>query len=109
MGETISYTFTVTNTGNVTLTNVTLTDIDVTDTVDGVTITGSPIGSLAPGAFDTITFTGSYTITPADIEAGHFFNTATACGTDPDTVPVCNPDNEDVQLSALAIFEHGFE
>ena len=45
VGETISYAFRVDNTGNVTLTNVTLAD-----TVGGVTISGGPIASLAPGA-----------------------------------------------------------
>ena len=61
--------FTVTNTGNVTLTNVTLAD-----TVGGVTINGGPIATLAVGAVDSTTFTGSYTITQADIDAGSFYN-----------------------------------
>ena len=47
--------FTVTNTGNVTLTNVTVTD-------PGVTMLGGPIASLAPGAVDNATFTASYII-----------------------------------------------
>ncbi|MFV8227230.1 hypothetical protein ACNKXV_14875, partial [Christiangramia aquimixticola] len=46
-GETISYTFTVTNTGNVTLTNIQVTD-------PKVTVSGGPI-SLAPGASDNST------------------------------------------------------
>jgi len=50
-GDTITYTFTVTNTGNVTLTGLT-----VVDTVGGVTITGGPIATLAPGAIDSTTF-----------------------------------------------------
>ena len=47
-GETISYAFSVTNDGNVTLTNVTLAD-----TVGGVTISGGPIATLAVGATDS--------------------------------------------------------
>ena len=70
-GDTISYAFTVTNTGNITLSNITLTD-------PVATITGGPIASLVPGASDNSTFTGSYTITQADIDAGTFTNTATA-------------------------------
>jgi hypothetical protein len=75
-GDTISYTFTVTNTGNLTLHNITLSDPDAT-------ITGGPIVILAPGAPpDNSTFTGSYTITQADIDAGTFTNTATATSLD---------------------------
>ncbi|MGI9405133.1 MAG: beta strand repeat-containing protein, partial [Hyphomicrobiaceae bacterium] len=80
-GDTISYAFTVTNTGNVTLTNVTVTD-------PGVTMSGGPIASLGPGATDTTTFTGTYTILQADVDAGFFTNQATAAATDPQSQPV---------------------
>ncbi|MFV8226914.1 hypothetical protein ACNKXV_13280, partial [Christiangramia aquimixticola] len=69
-GETISYTFTVTNTGNLTLTNIQVTD-------PKVTVSGGPI-SLAPGASDDKTFTATYTITQADVDAGEVVNTAVA-------------------------------
>ena len=70
-GETLSYTFSVENTGNTTLTNISLTDLSVT-------ITGGPIASLAPGAIDTATFSAVYTLTPADIAAGNHQNQAQA-------------------------------
>jgi uncharacterized repeat protein (TIGR01451 family) len=70
-GDTISYRFTVTNTGVVMLTNITVTD-------PLVTVSGGPLASLAPGASDSTTFTASYTIVPEDIEAGYVYNTATA-------------------------------
>jgi hypothetical protein len=54
VGDTITYTFNVTNTGNVPLTNVAVTD-------PKFTVTGVPI-SLAVGASDTTTFTGTYTL-----------------------------------------------
>lgn len=94
-GETISYAFSVKNTGNVTLTNVTLADV-----VSGVTVSGGPIASLAPQATDTTTFTGSYAVTQADIDAGLKDNTAEACGEDPDEDPadVCDQDDETVNL-----------
>jgi uncharacterized repeat protein (TIGR01451 family) len=88
VGETITYTFTVTNSGNVTLHNV-----DVEDTVGGVTVVGDPLATLAVGASDSTTFTGSYTIIQADIDAGHFFNTATATSTEDS-----DSDDEDVDL-----------
>jgi len=94
VGDTISYVFTVTNTGNVTLTGITLDD-----TVGGVTISGGPIASLAPGAFDDITFTGSYAITQVDIDAGTFTNTATATGIPPSGQPVEDQDSDTQTLS----------
>ncbi|WP_159586049.1 DUF7507 domain-containing protein, partial [Chelativorans xinjiangense] len=72
-GETISYSFLVTNTGNVTMTDVTVNDPLVTIDQDPQT--------LAPGA--SFTFTATYTPTQADIDAGSVENTATGTGTDP--------------------------
>ena len=95
-GETISYNFTVTNTGNVTLTNITVTD-------PKVNVTGGPI-SLAPGASDNATFTATYVLTQDDIDAGYVVNTALAEGTAPndevvedessDPTPVEEPNTE---------------
>jgi LPXTG-site transpeptidase (sortase) family protein len=99
-GDTISYTFTVTNTGNVTLTNVT-----VADTVGGVTVSGGPIASLAPGAVDNTTFTGSYTLTQADVNSGSFTNTATATGTPPVGDDVSDPDDDTQSLPAVPSIE----
>jgi hypothetical protein len=93
VGETISYSFMVSNTGNVTLTDVTLTDA-----VGGVTISGGPIPVLAVGAVDSTTFTGSYTITQADVDAGTFYNLATVTGTPPVGPPVSDNDDHDEPL-----------
>ncbi|MDD5151411.1 MAG: gliding motility-associated C-terminal domain-containing protein, partial [Flavobacterium sp.] len=76
-GETITYSFVVTNTGNVPLTNVT-----ITDPLSGVVLSGGPI-SLAVGASDSTTFTAVYHITQADINLGTVTNQATAYGTSP--------------------------
>jgi uncharacterized repeat protein (TIGR01451 family)/gliding motility-associated-like protein len=96
VGDTINYNFTVTNTGNVSLTNVTITD-------PLVAVVGGPIATLAVGAVDATTFTAIYTITQADIDAGQVNNTATASGTppsganvtavssDPTPCPTCEP------------------
>ncbi|WP_229676794.1 DUF7507 domain-containing protein [Pedobacter psychrotolerans] len=80
VGETINYTFKVENTGN-----VTVSDIKITDTK--VTVTGGTI-TLAPGATDNSTFTATYTITQADVDAGRVDNLATATGKDPKGNPV---------------------
>jgi uncharacterized repeat protein (TIGR01451 family) len=97
-GETISYTFTETNTGNTTLHHVT-----VSDQGSGVTVSGSPIASLALGASDVTTYTGSYAITQADIDAGFKDNTAVATsdnGTSASaTAHVVLPQNAHMALS----------
>ncbi|MFD2203158.1 hypothetical protein ACFSKV_16390, partial [Shivajiella indica] len=73
LGDIINYTFLITNTGNANLVNVTLSD-------PGINLTGSPF-SLNEGDWDNTTFSGTYTITQADIETGSFSNTATVTAT----------------------------
>src|SRR5690606_18980601 len=69
----ITYGFTVQNTGDVTLTGITLTDALAT-------VAGGPIASLAPNGTDNTTFTATYMVTQADVDAGKFSNTATVTG-----------------------------
>ena len=77
LGSTISYSFLVTNNGNVTMTNVT-----VNDTVAGLSaISPAPV-TLAPGG--TQTFTATKVVTQADVDAGGVVNSATATGKKPD-------------------------
>ncbi|MBM4463362.1 MAG: hypothetical protein FJ012_08510, partial [Chloroflexi bacterium] len=102
VGDKINYTFTVTNTGNVTLTNIYVTD-------PKVTVSGGPI-TLLPGASDSTTFTGSYTLTQADINAGQVDNTATATGKDPGNNDVTNTDDETVtipQSPSISVVKNG--
>src|SRR5690606_952221 len=73
LGETISYSFLVRNTGSVTLKNVTVKDPLVQVTEEPQTL----------GPRGTFTFHGSYTPTQADIDAGKVENTATATGVTP--------------------------
>ncbi|WP_244506700.1 CARDB domain-containing protein [Phyllobacterium sp. YR620] len=77
-GSTIAYSFTVKNTGN-----VTLTDVKLTDALSGAVVSGGPIASLAPGATDSTTFTALYTLKQADIDAGKVDNAATVTATLP--------------------------
>ncbi|AFL81482.1 conserved repeat protein [Aequorivita sublithincola DSM 14238] len=77
VGETISYAFAVTNTGDVTLYN-----IMITDPLPGIQIFGGPIAKLEPGEVDSTTFTTTYAITQEDIENGEVVNQATVTGED---------------------------
>ncbi|MGB4847852.1 MAG: hypothetical protein WBP41_08035 [Saprospiraceae bacterium] len=92
-GDQITYTFTVMNTGNVTLTNVIVTD-------PLVTIIGSPIASLAPGGSDNTTFSATYTLQQAEINAGTFTNIATVTGTPPTGTNVTDTDDDTKPLNA---------
>jgi len=83
-GDTIAYTFTVTNTGNVTVNDLTVSDPKVGAVTCDVT-------SLAPTEVATCT-AAPYEITQAETDAGEVANTATASGVDPGGDPV--PSNE---------------
>ncbi|MBF0673308.1 MAG: DUF11 domain-containing protein [Salinibacterium sp.] len=86
LGETITYSFEVTNTGSVTVTGVTITDPRVT----GVTPAAQDV---APG--QTVTFTSAaYTVVQADIDAGEVSNSATANGTPPGGLPLTPPTDQ---------------
>ena len=82
VGDVIIYRFAVTNTGNVTLTGVTLSD-----PLPGLTLTGGPIAALAPGVTDSTTFTGTYAVTQANLEAEQVVNQATVSGNPPTGPP----------------------
>ncbi|WP_271402412.1 Cna B-type domain-containing protein, partial [Salinicoccus roseus] len=96
--EAINYTFTATNTGN-----VTLTDVNISDALDGLsgieyqTIDGEPIEdvesiTLQPG--QVLVATADYTITQGDVDSGVVDNHATVAGTPPNAdEPVEDDDN----------------
>src|SRR4029434_1748360 len=70
VGDVIHYTITATNDGNTTIGSVTCTDRNA-DNLVCVPANGS---SLAPGA--SLSCTADHTVTQADIDAGHYLNTA---------------------------------
>jgi predicted cobalt transporter CbtA len=80
-GTPITYTYQVTNTGDVTLTNVTVTDpmtgLSAINCGSGTNV----IASLDPA--DSATCTATYTTTQADVEADSITNIGTATGTTP--------------------------
>jgi gliding motility-associated-like protein len=69
-GETITYNFIITNTGNVPLYGIT-----VTDNLPGVVVTGQPI-TLQVGESDQTSFIASLTISQVDINKGSISNQA---------------------------------
>ena len=73
VGDTISYQYLVTNTGNVTISGISVSD----DTTDATPV--CDVTTLAPGAVATCT--AVYTITQADLDAGFVTNNASATGT----------------------------
>ena len=72
-GDSISYTFTIKNSGNVTLRNVTMTDA-------GAVLTGVPLPSMAPGEVNIIAFSAVHTLVASDFPPGKYINTATVSG-----------------------------
>ena len=106
-GQVITYTFAITNTGNVTVSGlgVVETAFDGSGSITGLTCPTTP---LAPGASTTCTAT--YTLTDADIEQGSITNTAEATGkdqgggdvtSDPDSVTL--PEDPEPGLSLVKI------
>ena len=87
VGQVITYTYTITNTGNVTLGPAQFT---VSDDHIGVPLgtafnCGPAATTLAPGA--SVSCTNTYTITQADLNAGSVTNTATASGAGQTSLP----------------------
>jgi len=112
-GDTIDYTFEVTNTGILTISNLAIDDPKLGE------VTCDP-STLAPGASVTCT-AEPYEITQADIDAGEVENTATVTGTGPhgdDPEPVTDsavlplpsaPDINLVKTSGRPIDDDGNE
>lgn len=112
-GDEIDYTFTVTNTGSLTVTQTAITDPKPgLSTVEYDAWPGTP-GSLAPG--ESVTATAHYTLTQADIDARTVENTATATGVssagaiDPVTSSVSVPvaARSEIAIDKTAIYQGG--
>ena len=101
VGNTITYDYTVTNTGDVELTSVTLED-DVLGTIDLGTDT------LAPG--DHTTGQATHTVTQADVDAGQIVNVADVVGTAPNSAQVTDQDTATVtidQTATISLIKNG--
>ncbi|MCM3658897.1 DUF11 domain-containing protein [Agromyces mediolanus] len=82
VGETITYSFVATNTGNVTLTDVAISEGEFSGSGELSEI-ACPEGASALRPGETVTCTASYRLTQADVDSGELTNTATATGTPP--------------------------
>ncbi|MBQ0116614.1 MAG: gliding motility-associated C-terminal domain-containing protein, partial [Flavobacterium sp.] len=71
VGETLSYSFEIQNTGTITLNNIV-----VTDDLPGISVSGQPIVSLAPAAVDNQSYTAVYVLTLEDLVRGYVDNQA---------------------------------
>ncbi|MDJ1156192.1 SpaA isopeptide-forming pilin-related protein, partial [Macrococcus caseolyticus] len=91
IGDKIIYNFTVTNTGDTTLTNVKVDD----PMFSAVTLKNT---TLQPG--ESTTATAEYTVTQKDIDSGKIVNDATATGTPPRGTPLKSDDS--VTVPAIA-------
>ena len=94
VGDVLTYSIVVTNTGNVTLHNVTITDPILTPNSAGCV-------TLAPAA--TCTLSGTHTVSQGDVDAGQVLNTATADAdeTTPETDQVNVPITQNPALSTV--------
>ena len=93
VGDTVTYTVVVTNSGNVTVSNISMSDTLVELSVEPF--------DLAPGqSKEDIIYT--YTVTQADVDAGQINNTATATGKDPKNDDVTASDDAEVTTVAAA-------
>ncbi|WP_207652105.1 DUF7507 domain-containing protein, partial [Actibacterium lipolyticum] len=114
-GDVVTYTYTVTNDGNVTLALDTIAPITPTLTdADGTALTlttapafegpasslGSAEGTLLPG--EVATYTATYTLTQSDIDAGGLSQTATVDGTDPNATVVTATSDDPADLTGAA-------
>jgi uncharacterized repeat protein (TIGR01451 family) len=97
--QSITFHYTVRNTGNVRLTGVTLTD----DRATGISCTPSTPATLNPG--DVMRCTGATTTTQEDVNAGSIPNTATATGNPPNRRPVTGKADEKVFAERSASIE----
>ena len=100
VGDTIAYSYTVTNVGNVDLASVAVDD----PALGHVTCPTPATPGLAPGSSETCTADNTYTVTQADVDAGSVVDTATATGTDTegDTSPPSAPSTVTVPAAAPA-------
>ncbi|MBO9626566.1 MAG: DUF11 domain-containing protein, partial [Microbacterium sp.] len=100
VGDIIGYTFTVTNTGNVTLRSLSIAET-VFSGSGSLSAIVCPTVALAPGT--SADCTATYPVTQADLTAGSVTNTATASAVSPANAPVTSaPSSATVDVDQVA-------
>jgi uncharacterized repeat protein (TIGR01451 family) len=100
-GDVITYTITVANTGNVSISNVVVIDNDVTT---GPTyVSGDANSNSILDVGESWDYTATYVISQADLDGGSVLNTAAVSGEDPNGLPVVGDDSETVNADPNAI------
>jgi uncharacterized repeat protein (TIGR01451 family) len=94
VGETIPYTFQVTNIGNVSVTDMTIDDPNAA----GISCS---VSSLAPGVGTTCS--GTHTVSQADLDAGKIVNTATVVATPPSGIPTAPFTSNTITVAATQL------
>jgi uncharacterized repeat protein (TIGR01451 family) len=100
VGDTIHYTITVRNTGNVTLHNVRVTERDLAG-LSAIDCGGGTHVIATLGVGESVHCTATYKVTQADVDAGFVPNFATATGTPPQGPDVRDGDDETVPVTAV--------
>ncbi|MGJ8593354.1 MAG: DUF7507 domain-containing protein [Aquaticitalea sp.] len=98
IGETISYSFVVYNTGS-----VTLYGISIQDELSGIIMSGGPMVELGPGEVDSTTFTAIYIITEEDLNTMTVTNQAIVTATDPSGNTVNDTSDDPTDLTDIDI------
>ncbi len=76
VGDVLSYTYTIVNTGNVLVSDVAVSDDKIATVLCDVAAVGNGDANLDPG--ETVVCTADYAVTQADLDAGNVLNNATA-------------------------------
>lgn len=97
VGDVISYTLTVRNTGNVALTNLVITDPNA----DAGTIIPATRATLAVN--DAFNIAALHTVTQADVERGYVSNLARAEGKDPGNVTVSATSTDPAPIAGAPV------
>ena len=102
-GDTINYTITVANTGNVSITSLSLVDLLTDGNGNALTLTsgptfvsnsiGSPQGSIVPD--EVSTYSASYLISNSAANRGQIENTVTVTGSSPGNTDDVNDQSDD--------------